>query len=526
VLRTIPSDFIGISYEMSSIYYGSSPFYSSNTVLANLFQTLNIKVLRIGANTVENSKYTDTLRTSGTPVGRVTSDDLDNIFAFAATTGSKVMLGLNFDSTSLAALKGEESLGAKEIAYVTSKYASHLLSFELGNEPDLYYKNGDRPSNYTYTDFLAEFNAFYDTIQQKVPNPPISGPTSANSQTTWTIPFATAEQGKINLLTQHYYVAGANTASVPNQIITLLSPSKYQTVSSYAQELSAAAASVHIPFRMSETNSFYNGGQWGVSNALASSLWSLDYMYNLLTNSCDGVNFHNTSTGPYSLINEISNVFYARPIYYGVLAFNYGSKGNLVASASTTNGLNFNAYSVLGNDQKLYVTLVNKDTLQNASVTINSGNSAFNTASYILLSGPGASATTNVSFGGSQVDNNGNWSPSSIVGLNVVSGATTVTLPAASAIVLTFSTNTITGINTETLSNEVLLVYPNPASPSFIVKNRDASLISITDERGITVKEWQAPSNDERQISDLKSGIYIIRSSAGQNTAVKKVIVK
>ena len=518
-LLTIPADFTGISYEMSSIdKSGNSQFDSSNTTLLNLFNTAGIKSFRIGANTVETSMWTDTLRSGSTPTGRITPDDLDKLFGFAKKANNKVILGINLGTFN-------PSLAANEATYVWKNHAPQLTAFEIGNEPDLYYKNGIRTSSYTYANFIDEFTQYMDSIRKYNPTAPISGPCSANSETTWTIPFSQAMKGQFNLLTQHYYVGGAGTATVPNQIITLLSAGTVTTENNFGTELTNAATAAGVPFRMSETNSFYNGGQLGVSNAMASALWALDYMYVMASTGTAGINFHNPSNGPYSLWDYTSGVYSVQPIYYGLLAFNQGSKGSLITTSSNTNGLNFTSYSVLGANNTLYVTLINKDTLQSANVTINPG-SGYNSATSMQLLAPAVSATSGVTFAGSSVGSNGLWSAGSINTISATSNQFTLTVPAASATVLTITSSTTTA-NTLPITNQesTLQIYPNPSNGSFTVKTTDSGTLVIMDEKGSVVNQMNVQALSTNQFSDLKSGLYFVQYNSENTSAVKKLIL-
>jgi hypothetical protein len=521
ILNTIPSNFSGISYEMSSIdKSGNSQFDSTNATLVNLFNTAGIKSFRIGANTVETSMWTDTLRSGSTPTGRITPTDVDKLFGFAKKNGSTVIWGINLGTYN-------PSLAAKEASYIWKNHPNQLMAFEIGNEPDLYYNNGIRTSSYTYSNFMAEFTNYKDSIRKYNSTAPISGPCTANNETTWNIPFSQAMEGQFNLLTQHYYVGGAGAAPAPNQIMTLLSATTDNKEASYGSELANAATAANVPFRMSETNSFYNGGQLGASNTMASALWALDYMYVLASNKVSGINFHNPSNGPYSIWDYTSGIYSVQPIYYGLLAFNEGSKGSLVSTSSNTNGLNFTSYSVLGTDNTLYITLINKDTLQAAHVTIHSGSNYNNTAASMQMIASKVSATSGVTFAGSAVSNTGLWNPNT----NTVNGSNntfTITMPAASATVLSIkSNNTTTATILPVLDQELdLQIYPNPASSMITIKTSEAGNISIADEKGSLVKQFTIQGISSTSISDLPTGMYFVHYNNSTVSIVKKLIVK
>jgi DNA-binding NarL/FixJ family response regulator len=62
--------------------------------------------------------------------------------------------------------------------------------------------------------------------------------------------------------------------------------------------LKVGTQSIGVPYRMSECNSFYNGGASGVSDSYASSLWVIDFLFNCVQGGASGVNFHGGGDGP------------------------------------------------------------------------------------------------------------------------------------------------------------------------------------------------------------------------------------
>ncbi|RDW59108.1 hypothetical protein BP5796_12032 [Coleophoma crateriformis] len=63
--------------------------------------------------------------------------------------------------------------GAKENAMevarlIVNAVQGRLESFEIGNEPDLMFRVGDRPANYTLTDYVREWNEYADAATEQV----------------------------------------------------------------------------------------------------------------------------------------------------------------------------------------------------------------------------------------------------------------------------------------------------------------------------------------------------------------------
>jgi hypothetical protein len=118
------------------------------------------------------------------------------------------------------------------------------------------------------------------------------------------------------MLTSHYYAmgpAGAKDVTLDK----LLSPDpKLERDLETAMD---AARGTGLPYRMSEGNSCWNGGQPGVSDALASALWVADMMLDFASFGCAGVNLHGGGNGFYTPIaGSLATGFVRRPEYWGM----------------------------------------------------------------------------------------------------------------------------------------------------------------------------------------------------------------
>jgi hypothetical protein len=163
---------------------------------------------------------------------------------------------------------------------------------------------------------------------------------------------------------------------------------------------------------MCETASFSGGGKEGVSDTFASALWALDYLLELASFGCAGVNMetgvnhlgwisHYTPIG-----DDLKGNYSAAPEYYGLLAFAQMSKGELLAVDCQAGGTNLTAHAVR-DGRELCVAVINKDKSQDASVTIN-GVSA-RSAAVMRLTASSLTAMNGITLGGASVDGEGNW---------------------------------------------------------------------------------------------------------------------
>jgi hypothetical protein len=204
--------------------------------------------------------------------------------------------------------------------------------------------------------------------------------------------------------------------------------------------MASAVLADGLPYRFTEADESDNGngGIYGASDAFADALWALDFMHWWAQHQCAGINFENSQAKANNTIVTDNSIY---PKGYALKAFDLGSHGYEMHIADTYNpdSLNVTAYAV-GRAQDVYVTIINKQGTSggdNATVTINpNGFTAGSVAGMVLTSTYGLTSLTGTMLGGAMITNNAQWqgtwtdlSPES-------SGACTVTVDAASAMVV------------------------------------------------------------------------------------------
>ena len=426
---TIGADFTGFSYEKTHIMNGS--LTSNNTNMIALYKLLGPPMVRVGANDVERCTWVGTgiapCQPNGQPFNyKVTTGGVDQFCGFLAATGSKAIYGVNFQL-------GNATASAAETAYVMSACPSSIVGIEIGNEPD---KFG------SWADQTTDYEKFGDAIVA-TPGALLVGPAcTSKADVTFAAPFADSiaakYPGKLALLSQHSYVAAANTSgcSVPNlQITTTQLTDIFDTIE-------AAATKNSLPgWRMDENNTCSGHGQQGVSDTFLSALWAIDYMFEVAKRGGSGINFHNGETGMdgtvpfyYEPIKENGGVVVqVQPEYYGMLLFTQAGVGSMVSATVTTSAQYFTAWAVKANGS-VSVVLNNRNASSGVSATVDLG-SAVNSASAIYLESGGnlTAAAGSVTLAGAQVSVAGDW-PRNAPYLQTVSGNTvSVYVPAASA---------------------------------------------------------------------------------------------
>jgi hypothetical protein len=191
---------------------------------------------------------------------------------------------------------------------------------------------------------------------------------------------------------------------------------------------------------MSECNSFSFGGASGVSNSYASSLWVLDFLFNTAMAGAAGVNMHGGGNAPgYTPIADDSGaVIEARPEYYGLLLFALAGTGTLLETRLSVGSVDATAYALRTPSGGLNVILVNKDVVQNLTLTIEA-NQTIQTASMQIMTAPSLAALSGVTIQGATMNNDGSFAPASPGTLTPAGDRTTCFIPALSAALISIT---------------------------------------------------------------------------------------
>lgn len=350
----IPDRFVGLSFETADILArpdGTHLLSAENKPLVTLFHRLRLRSLRIGGNTADRPT-----------VAMPTEADVDSVFAFAKAVDARVIYTLR--------LRGSDpSVAVPTARYIWAHYRDRLDQFAIGNEPNVYAK--------TFEEYLKILTAYKAAIlaPEVAPGATFCGPSTTPNKAEWARDLAeqVGTQGGFSLLTQHEYVGGAgNKVTDPAAAREkLLSDSLHGSYEKIRDALAPAAKAAGMPWRIEETNSFYNGGAQHVSNTLASALWALDYLHWFALNGCEGVNFH---TGDYVAAGERqTRCWYAaywntpagvevHPIAYAMLAFAaaQAKQGVELPVAGAPLPPQLSAYAVRNSNHEVVFTIINR----------------------------------------------------------------------------------------------------------------------------------------------------------------------
>jgi Glycosyl hydrolase family 79 C-terminal beta domain len=431
--RSIPSDFIGLSYESASLA-GGNYFAPDNASVLGLIGALGRDgVIRIGGNTSERTVWRAQSKSSGSEDIVITPASIDRLAATMRMLEWKLIYGLNL-------ARGTPENAAEEAAYVARALGSNLLAFQIGNEPDGFGRwTAVRPKTYDAAAFLAEWRKFHKAIRARLPDARFAGPDVAG-ETDWVAALAEEHPGGLVLLTRHYYADGP--AGAPHVSLAKLLRSDGQILP-VLEQLAHCSRVYGLPYRIVEANSVYNEGQPGVSDTLGAALWGLHLMFEAAAAGAAGVNFHagvhnrrpNQDKAYTPIARSSAGKHKAAPLYYGMLAFAQMAKGALVPARIAPASAEFKAFAVRDPEENLRLCLINKDFRRSAHVTIDAGRT-FAAGSLMRLIGPAADASAGITLGGASVDEFGTWAPANTEVVRPSGRELSVDVPASSAVLI------------------------------------------------------------------------------------------
>jgi hypothetical protein len=433
VLGVIPPDFMGLGYETSSVAR-QGLLSGKDRGYVQLVRTLGAQgVIRVGGNISDFTTYKPEGQLVSAPQPETTvinAAAINDLGEFLDATGWKLIWGLNLGS-------GTPEQAVEQAQVVTAAAKEKLLAMEIGNEPDIF-SHGHRPSGYDYDQWHAEYQRYRDVVRAKLPNLPLAGPDAA-IKTDWVTRFASDEGKDIKLLTHHYYTEGPPNNPTSTIEKLLKDDEKLTRILTACR---TASHSANVPYRICETNSCFGGGKPGVSDTLASALWGMDYLFTLAAADASGVNME-TGVNQLGFISSYSPIgddekgnYSAKPLYYGMMGFAQASRGQRVSVQYDAGSLNVKAYAVLGKDRHLWVTLINKEAAQGVEVTI-AGARHFAGGGVLRLTGPSLEGKEGVTLGGAAVTADGQWKASTREHVAPRGGECVVSVPAASAAIVT-----------------------------------------------------------------------------------------
>ncbi|MDQ6806968.1 MAG: glycosyl hydrolase family 79 C-terminal domain-containing protein [Actinomycetota bacterium] len=382
--RPIPAGFVGLSLEYRTLltYSGTDPA-AINPVFVHLLRNLapgRAPVLRIGGDSTDWTWWPvpKMLQPPGITYD-ITSDWLAVARALAHVADAHYILGINLEADKRAIETAEAN------ALVAGIGRRYVTALELGNEPELYSKLGwyrlgssyipGRPSNYDFDGFTKEFSRFLGAVSTV----PIAGPSTGSYWWLTHLAQFLAAEPSLGMVTVHSYwlnkcLSSTNLPGYPT-VRNLLNPHPPSRLARGLAKFAALAHGRGVPIRIDEMNSVTCGGQHGVSDVFASSLWALNALFEAMSDGVDGVNLH---TFP-GTANQLFGFTMAgghwaatvRPEYYGLLMFARAAPpGSKLLKIIQQHTGQTRAWATMGRDGYTRVVLINDSLTQLSSVLV------------------------------------------------------------------------------------------------------------------------------------------------------------
>ncbi len=413
-LGALPGRYLGLSIESSST--DSAGNFEGSGNLPRLLDNLGPGVLRLGGDSVDKSYA------GPSPAA------LAALASLARVTRWNVIYSVNLGRFN-AGQAGRDARAAERAL------GDHLAAIACGNEPDEFARNGLRPASFTETGYLRQASTCISAIRRAVPAARIAGPDT--SHVNWLARYASAEKGRISLLTQHYYPL-SNCDGPDGTAFTLLSRTTAETEASTIRTAAAAARTAGVPLRMSETNSASCGGIQAVSNSFASALWAVDYLLIGAEHGASGMNFHGSETlhcNAYSPLCRTGGGQYAvRPLYYGLLFIHLLGTGRLLP-VTVNSATSLAAHAIRTPAGRLRVLIENlAGRAENISLH---ASTVSGPATVLRLTGPSPTATGGIRIQGATVQPDGAFTPGASAHLACHSGTCEIHLSSYSAAIVT-----------------------------------------------------------------------------------------
>ena len=280
---TVATNFGIFSFENGGLKPGWAPsgyfFTPTNTQLITLFRNLGVKSIRMGGHSGDEFIPGDA--------------DVDSFFGFAAAADVKVVFGLNLESAT-------PSEDASEAQYIWDHYATNLICFAIGNEPNSY------PASTGMTNFASYFatwQTFASAVLAAAPGAVLEGPDNDSAGLSYAPDFCQAEQDNTNVpcLSYHYKPLRGSNGKTPQDIAAdeLSSNLDTSTYPSCYSSIAVPALSNGLSYRLSEFNPYYynstTNNLLGEDMPFCSALYVLDLFHWWAANGCLGAHYH---TGP------------------------------------------------------------------------------------------------------------------------------------------------------------------------------------------------------------------------------------
>jgi hypothetical protein len=438
--------FLGLSFEKNLL--AQPPLTAGN--LAVYLKTLGPGVLRFGGNQVDKAFWTATgEKPPAWALTTITPADLERLHKLIQASGWKLLYGIN--------LKHKDTpRAADEAGAVKKLFGEALIGFEVGNEPNYYSKEDPK---FTPAQYHADFEEYRAAIAKTAPGVGLTGPGggSAPNAVEYLTEFAKLQAKlptrNVEALTTHFYPACGRNKPTPT-MTELLSSEFQDRIKTRIQFLVDSAKLLGVKTRLTEANSLTCGGVDGVSDRYGAALWAVDQAMVVASAGVTAENFHSniavcqgpkppgSAYTPFCAPNptdQAAGKLIPQPEYYALLMLREIGTGAF-APTESSDPTTLRAYA-LRNGTRLRVVLDNlQDPASSGERTVSVKlDRKYGKGELIQLKGPALDAKDGITLAGNTVTNDGTFPPIKTTPAKVSGRTLTLTVPAASATLVTLT---------------------------------------------------------------------------------------
>jgi hypothetical protein len=420
--RTIPATFVGVSIEYSQLGIYEKKGAPVDRVLAHIKpQNGSRLLLRIGGKSADHALWESPLVKEPKSAFDIGRGWLSQLSTLVRRDGLRVMLDLNLAVHSPPL----EASFVRAVRRVLPR--GRLAGLEIGNEPDLYWRQtdldhervattsrslpGSWSANYSAADYRRDYDAYARTLLKQVPGIALGGPEIISSKPQWLSAMEGLGAATPQFLTIHRYESSLCWPKSSPFYPTIAQMLNELASAGLAQSVRSAAVFAHLhgqALRLTEVNSVSCGGNHGVADSFASALWAPDALFELLSAGADSVDWHIRPTAVNAPFRFTRRGIQALPELYGMMLFaDMTGPGATVLNSrlSQSKRLHVKAWAVHVR-RGLRVLLINKGA-RAAMVTLHLG--AAGRAYVRLLRAPRVWSSSDVRFGGQWIGSDGRW---------------------------------------------------------------------------------------------------------------------
>jgi hypothetical protein len=469
--RPRPAGFLGLAFTYQGLAsWTGSASSPVDPVLVRLIRNLTPDghpVLRVGGVSADRSWWP--IPGFRKPIGiwqDITPAWATALQRVARAIGGRLILGINLEADRPEIVRVESH---ELVRWIGRRY---IDSLQLGNEPDLYtvvpwygllhgqpvpqyLQEGapvySRPPSYGPSAYATEVNRMLGQL----PALPLSGPGAASRQAgPWMAALMPLlhPRGRLVTVTAHVYAA-VKCIKDPSSFL-YPSVAHLLGIAASRHQLDGVERYIGVArehgdgFRVDEMGVVSCGGLSGVANSMASALWALDTLFAMDAAGVSGVNLHTVKGSNALFTVEPSGASWRAtvdPWYYGALLFAQAAPpGSRLLPVANATHADCRVWATVGQDRVVRVVVINDSIRSNARVLVRNPPGYEQRAATIeRLRAPSAYATTQVTLGGRSFGR----TATGVLAAPVVQrvrrrgGAYAVTLPAASAALLTLEPN-------------------------------------------------------------------------------------